>query len=136
MGYVAKSQFLVGTNLFNVIQEKTETKTIDVKDELSDKIIGTKQLFKNYYIFDGEKYEDLHDIEIKLKYLGLEIFYTTVDSEYIEFVGIGDTTTYKNKIISTNIDNIGHDIDKVKPILEKLGYVGEIGIYSILYESY
>jgi hypothetical protein len=136
MGYSAESQFLVGTNLFNIVQKANDTKTVEVKDEWTNKVIGTKQLFKNYYVFDGEKYDDIYDIEMKLKELGLKIFYTNLDSSDAVFVGIGTSTTYKNNVISTYIDKIKEDIDTVKPILEKLGYIGEIGIYSILYESY
>lgn len=136
MGYKAYSQFFVGTSLFNVVQEMSKTKTIEVKDYTGERVVGTKQSVTNYYLFNGEEFTDLHDIEFALKDKGLKLFYTNADDDKNIFVGTGYSTTYKNNVISTHLEKLQNDIDKLKPILENLGYVGEIGIYSILYESY
>lgn len=136
MGYKAYSQFFVGTSLFNVVQEISKTKNIEVKDYNNERVIGTKQVVTKYFLFDGEEFTDLHDIEFLLKAKGLELFYTNADDDKNLFVGFGSSTSYKNNVLSTYIEKLQSDINNLKPILEKLGYIGEIGIYSILYESY
>jgi len=136
MGYKAYSQLVIGTSLFNIVQEEIRTKLVDVKDYIDDRVIGTKQIITKYYIFNNQEYTNLYDIVFDLKDKGLEIFYTNADDDKNYFVGIGYSTTYKNNVIPSYLEKIQTDINKVKPILESLGYIGEIGIYSILYESY
>lgn len=136
MGYRAYSQFFIGTPLFNVVQEMSKNKIVDVKDYTGERIIGSKQVITKYYLFNNREYLDFFDVEKAIKEQGLELFYTTSEDDENVFVGIGSSTSYKHNVITTYLDKLQNDIEKIKPILEKLGYIGEVGIYSILFESY
>lgn len=139
MGYKSCSQLFVGIRLFDILEEIMETHTVEVKDYLTDKFKGTKQISKRYYRLGNDDFDNLWDIEKKLKELGLFIFYTVedfVNNRKDIFIGIGWSTTYNNSVISTNIEELLEKINLIKPILESLGYKGEIGVYSILNESY
>ncbi len=94
MGYTAYSQFFVGTNLFNIVQELSKSNTVEVKDNITNRVIGTKSTIYKYYLFNDIEFTDLFDIELELKKLGLEMFYTSTESNEL-FVGYGKKTTFK-----------------------------------------
>lgn len=137
MGYDAYSQMFVGTEIANIVELVTETKTIEVKDEWTDKVKGTKQVSRTHYKFQGEKFTDPYDIEMKLNDLGLKSFMVGCEDEFIDcFVGIGKKTNYSDKVIKMTVDEIQDAIQKAKEVFATLGYEGEVEVYSTLYESY
>jgi hypothetical protein len=137
MGYDAYSQLFVGTEICNIVEKVVESKTIEVKDEWTNKVKGTKQVSRSYYKFNGEEFIDLYDVERKLDDLGLSTFMVSYEDGFEGmFIGIGRKTSYNKKVLKTNLDDLQKNIENCKKIFETLGYVGEVEVYSTLYESY
>lgn len=137
MGYDASCQMFAGTDVSNIVERVVETKTIEVKDEWTDKVKGTKTVKREFYRYNGEDFHDGYDIEQKLKEKGLSIFIVGCEDSFMDgYVGIGKSTSYKNKVIKYTIEDLQDIVEKTKSVLADLGYIGDVEVYSTLYESY